>query len=123
MLVPWMPPGQKQPVAVVNLDNCNGCSRCAADCPFNAITMLPRSDGSAYEQEAVVDTEPVDLNATQEPQTVGVPPAPDSAPEPQAEEEAEVEVGFEMEDDTEVYTPDEEPVAEDEVPPAEAAVA
>ena len=48
MLMPWMPPGQKLPVAVVNLDNCNGCSRCAADCPFNAIKMLPRSDGSTY---------------------------------------------------------------------------
>jgi len=55
MMLPWMPPGKRVPVAVVNLDNCNGCSRCAADCPFSAITMEPRSDGSAYEQEAVVD--------------------------------------------------------------------
>jgi ferredoxin len=54
MLLPWMPPGKRVPVAVVNLDNCNGCSRCAADCPFSAITMEPRSDGSAYEKEAVV---------------------------------------------------------------------
>lgn len=54
MLLPWMPPGKKVPVAAVNLDNCNGCSRCAADCPFSAITMEPRSDGSAYEKEAVV---------------------------------------------------------------------
>jgi quinol-cytochrome oxidoreductase complex cytochrome b subunit/ferredoxin len=54
MLLPWMPPGKKIPVAAVNLDNCNGCSRCAADCPFSAITMEPRSDGSAYEKEAVV---------------------------------------------------------------------
>ena len=54
MLLPWMPPGKKLPVAAVNLDNCNGCSRCAADCPFSAITMEPRSDGSAYEKEAVV---------------------------------------------------------------------
>ena len=42
-------------VAVVHLDNCNGCSRCVADCPFGAISMEPRSDGSAYEYEAVVD--------------------------------------------------------------------
>jgi ferredoxin len=55
MLLPWMPPGKRAPVAVVNLDNCNGCSRCAADCPFSAINMEPRSDGSAYEREAVVD--------------------------------------------------------------------
>ncbi len=55
MMVPWMPPGKREPVAVVHLDNCNGCSRCAADCPFSAIDMEPRSDGSAYKQEAVVD--------------------------------------------------------------------
>jgi ferredoxin len=55
MLLPWMPPGKRTPVAVVNLDNCNGCSRCAADCPFSAIRMEPRSDGSPYVQEAVVD--------------------------------------------------------------------
>ena len=55
LLVPWLPPGKRNPVAVVNLDNCNGCSRCATDCPFSAITMEPRSDGSAYEHEAVVD--------------------------------------------------------------------
>jgi len=55
MMMPWIPPGKRVPVAVVHLDNCNGCSRCAADCPFSAIIMEPRSDGSAYEQEAVVD--------------------------------------------------------------------
>ncbi len=55
MMIPWMPPGKRAPVAVVHLDNCNGCSRCAVDCPFSAIDMEPRSDGSAYKQEAVVD--------------------------------------------------------------------
>lgn len=55
MMMPWMPPGKREPVAVVHLDNCNGCSRCATDCPFSAIRMEPRSDGSGYEQEAVVD--------------------------------------------------------------------
>jgi quinol-cytochrome oxidoreductase complex cytochrome b subunit/coenzyme F420-reducing hydrogenase delta subunit/ferredoxin len=55
MMMPWMPPGKSEAVAVVHLDNCNGCSRCAADCPFSAIDMEPRSDGSAYKLEAVVD--------------------------------------------------------------------
>ena len=57
MLMPWMPPGKREPAAVVNLDNCNGCSRCVADCPFSAIRMERRSDGMAYAQEAVVDAD------------------------------------------------------------------
>lgn len=55
MAMPWLPPRKKQAVAVVDLDNCNGCTRCAADCPFNAITMMPRSDGKPFEREAVVN--------------------------------------------------------------------
>ncbi|MBC5785641.1 hydrogenase iron-sulfur subunit [Ramlibacter sp. USB13] len=30
-----------QPVAVVDPANCNGCGRCADDCPFAAITLVP----------------------------------------------------------------------------------
>jgi ferredoxin/coenzyme F420-reducing hydrogenase delta subunit len=56
VLAPWLPPGRAMPAAVVDLDNCNGCQRCADDCPFEAIRMAPRSDGEAYELEAVVDS-------------------------------------------------------------------
>jgi ferredoxin len=52
---PWLPPGKAQQVAAVDLDNCNGCQRCADDCPYGAIEMLPRSDGKRYEFEAVVN--------------------------------------------------------------------
>lgn len=55
VVVPWLPPARKQAVAVVSLDNCNGCARCQADCPFNAIEMKPRTDGLPYESQAVVD--------------------------------------------------------------------
>ncbi|MCJ7814604.1 MAG: cytochrome b N-terminal domain-containing protein, partial [Xanthomonadales bacterium] len=55
IMVPWMPPLKGKSLAVVDLDNCNGCARCNEDCPFGAITMMPRSDGQAYETEAVVD--------------------------------------------------------------------
>ena len=55
MLLPWLPPARTPPTAVVNLDNCNGCSRCFDDCPFGAITMQPRSDGRSYNLEAVVN--------------------------------------------------------------------
>ena len=53
-LLPWLPPAKPAPVAAVSLDNCNGCARCFDDCPFSAITMQPRSDGTNYDLEAVV---------------------------------------------------------------------
>lgn len=55
--IPWLPPMKRQKSAVVNLDNCNGCSRCMNDCPYSAITMQIRSDGRPFEGEAVVDPE------------------------------------------------------------------
>ncbi len=56
-ITPWLPPAKKVAPAVVSLDNCNGCTRCVVDCPFNAITMIRRSDGAAFEHEAVVDSD------------------------------------------------------------------
>ncbi len=55
VVLPWLPPLRRAPVAVVDLANCNGCTRCAADCPYNAITMMPRTDGRAFEREARVN--------------------------------------------------------------------
>lgn len=54
LALPWVPRKRHVP-AVVDLDNCNGCARCVADCPHGAVRMAPRSDASAYAQEAVVD--------------------------------------------------------------------
>ena len=54
-LAPWLPPGKAVEPAAVNLDNCNGCRRCADDCPYGAIQMVPRSDGQKYEWQAEVD--------------------------------------------------------------------
>jgi quinol-cytochrome oxidoreductase complex cytochrome b subunit/coenzyme F420-reducing hydrogenase delta subunit len=54
MLLPWLPP-RREPAAVVNLSDCNGCGRCFADCPYNAVVMRPRTDGLPFEQEAAVD--------------------------------------------------------------------
>ncbi len=53
-VLPWLPPLRQAAPATVDLARCNGCRRCAADCPFNAITMRPRSDGRPFEEEAVV---------------------------------------------------------------------
>jgi ferredoxin/coenzyme F420-reducing hydrogenase delta subunit len=52
--LPWLPPLRKGAPARVDLANCNGCARCFADCPFGAITMVPRTDGLPYEQQAEV---------------------------------------------------------------------
>jgi quinol-cytochrome oxidoreductase complex cytochrome b subunit/coenzyme F420-reducing hydrogenase delta subunit len=53
--IPWLPPMKRQRVAEVDLANCNGCTRCRNDCPYNAISMQMRSDGRPFEGEAVVD--------------------------------------------------------------------
>ncbi len=52
--LPWLPPERRQP-AVVNLEGCNGCARCVADCPYSAITLAPRTDGAPFDTQAVVN--------------------------------------------------------------------
>ena len=54
-VLPWMPPEKKKPEAKVSLANCNGCARCFDDCPFSALSMVPRTDGRAYDLEPVVN--------------------------------------------------------------------
>ena len=53
--LPWMPPLRRAAPAAVDLANCNGCARCFNDCPYNAITLVARSDGTAFEREPVVN--------------------------------------------------------------------
>jgi ferredoxin/coenzyme F420-reducing hydrogenase delta subunit len=53
--MPWLPPLRKPAAAHVDLTNCNGCSRCASDCPYAAITMVGRTDGLPFSAEARVD--------------------------------------------------------------------
>jgi coenzyme F420-reducing hydrogenase delta subunit/ferredoxin len=54
--LPFLPHPQRQPVAMVDPPNCNGCSRCHADCPYEAITMVPHPDKRAH-KIAVVDAD------------------------------------------------------------------
>ncbi len=54
-ILPWIFPAKKMAIAQVTLADCTGCTFCAQDCPYTAITMAPRSDGLSFKQEAVVD--------------------------------------------------------------------
>ncbi|MFZ5918770.1 MAG: 4Fe-4S binding protein [Chloroflexota bacterium] len=53
--VPWVFPRQKKPAVVIDPDLCVGCQACAQDCPYGALRMAPRDDGSPYRQMAVAD--------------------------------------------------------------------
>jgi ferredoxin/coenzyme F420-reducing hydrogenase delta subunit len=53
--MPWLPPLRRMKPATVDLDHCNGCGRCVADCPYTAIRLEPRSDGLPFAFEVEVD--------------------------------------------------------------------
>lgn len=53
--LPWLPRRRETAAAVVTLDHCNGCARCVADCPYSAITLVPRSDGKPFAHEVEVN--------------------------------------------------------------------
>jgi coenzyme F420-reducing hydrogenase delta subunit/NAD-dependent dihydropyrimidine dehydrogenase PreA subunit len=47
----------KRAAAAVNLARCTGCGHCAHDCPYLAISLVPRADGRAFLKQAVVRAE------------------------------------------------------------------
>jgi coenzyme F420-reducing hydrogenase delta subunit/ferredoxin len=56
MLLPWLPPRRRDPVAAVDLVTCSGCNLCVMDCPYEAIRLEPRTDSHPrYLYEAQVD--------------------------------------------------------------------
>jgi len=42
--VPWLLASEEPPKPTIRASQCNGCEQCYKDCPFNAITMLSRSE-------------------------------------------------------------------------------
>jgi ferredoxin/coenzyme F420-reducing hydrogenase delta subunit len=54
-LMPWLPPFRRAKAAEVDLAHCNGCARCAEDCPYEAIRMVPRTDGEPFPTQALVN--------------------------------------------------------------------
>jgi len=58
MTVPWwLARRRPRPVyqATVNVSRCFACTLCSHDCPFGAITMVPRTDGKPFAAQAQVD--------------------------------------------------------------------
>ena len=54
-LMPWLPPLRRLKAAEVDLAHCNGCARCAEDCPYEAIRMVRRTDGLPFPTQAQVN--------------------------------------------------------------------
>lgn len=54
--LPWLLQGRDLARAKVETVACTGCTRCYKDCPYDAIIMVQRTDGSSrYKTEAVVN--------------------------------------------------------------------
>jgi len=56
--LPWLARGRAPAVVRVSAENCNGCGRCVADCPFQAVLLAPvliqnSADGRAGQQAEV----------------------------------------------------------------------
>ncbi len=53
--VPWWLAGRRTAPATVTSSRCNECRKCYTDCPYEAIQMVPRTDGSTkFRSEAFV---------------------------------------------------------------------
>ncbi len=53
--LPWVLARGRAAPAAVDLPKCNGCTNCSVDCPYDAISMVPRTDGRSHALQAVVD--------------------------------------------------------------------
>jgi len=53
--IPWTMARGRAEVAAVDEAKCHGCEKCETDCPYAAITMVPRTDGKGFELMASVD--------------------------------------------------------------------
>jgi len=52
--VPWTLVTGRARVAEVEAERCNACNQCSIDCPYEAIAMVPRTDGRAWPAQAQV---------------------------------------------------------------------
>jgi len=54
-LLPWLASGSDGGPALVTDPKCTGCVLCYAECPYDAIRMVPRNDDSGYQKLAVIN--------------------------------------------------------------------
>jgi len=54
-VIPWIWPGKKVRPVNIEPSRCTGCENCAEDCPYKAITMIPRDDDTPFKLLAQVD--------------------------------------------------------------------
>lgn len=57
LALPFFPQRPRAAAAVVDAENCSGCTWCFADCPYAAITMVPHPDRRPGHLLAQVDTD------------------------------------------------------------------
>ncbi len=53
VILPWLSPHKRKPIAVVDPPNCNGCAWCFADCPYSAIVMKEHDFKKGHKQAVV----------------------------------------------------------------------
>ncbi len=53
--VPWLLVKRRPKPAAIVTARCNACNTCVVDCPYEAISLVPRTDGRNFEKEARVD--------------------------------------------------------------------
>ncbi|HLF01371.1 MAG TPA: hydrogenase iron-sulfur subunit, partial [Anaerolineales bacterium] len=51
--IPWLFKGKTPGKVIIDKDLCTGCTKCAEDCPYNAIVMIPRHDGKPHKLIAI----------------------------------------------------------------------
>jgi len=54
-LLPWLASGRDDGPALVTDPKCTGCVLCYAECPYDAIRMVPRDDDSGYQKLAIIN--------------------------------------------------------------------
>lgn len=54
-VAPWAAAKRRALPATILTERCNACEHCMEDCPYEAISMVPRTDGKPFKLQAMVD--------------------------------------------------------------------